>query len=88
MNPMMRGVRPPMNPMQQIMQNFQKVKKDPNELTKLLKSSGRFSEDQLKAISGMNGDYTKIGQYLMGGVPQNMYGQIQNNVNGLLNQMK
>lgn len=52
-----------------------------------LRGSGKLNDQQLQAISTMRSPQ-EIGQYLMQGVPQNMYGQIQTNVQDISRKMK
>ena len=89
-NGIVRGVRPPFNPIQNIQQikaQYQNLKNNPQGIADYLKKSGRFTDEQINTISGMNGNVSQIGQYLMGSAPQNMMGQIQNGVNTIQKQI-
>ena len=83
MNPMMRGFSSAFN----LKNNFNNLMKNPQGIADFLQNTGRFSAQQIEDIRGMNGNIAQIGQYLMRGVPQNMYGQLQNQVDNLNNQM-
>lgn len=65
-NPMMR------NPMMQVMQQYQQIKQNPNQLGSFLKQRGIINDQQMKEISQMGGNYEQVGQYLMnnGTMPQ------------------
>ena len=56
-----------MNPfaIMQVMNQFQQIRQNPNQLGALLKSRGLINDQQVRDISQMGTDYTKVGQYLM-----------------------
>ena len=93
MNTMFKGLPNMMNAMNSmsnmtnVINQVKQLSQNPNGIYEFLKNSGRLNDQQLQAISSMRSPQ-EIGQYLMQGVPQNMYGQIQNNVQSISRQMK
>ena len=88
MNPYLKGV--PQNPIQGMMRLRNQIKQfrqNPQSIAEYLKKSGQITDEQYEQIKGMNGDFSMIGQYLMGTAPQSMYGQIQNGVNTVQRQL-
>ncbi len=89
-NPLFQGMPMPKNPMQNIMQlrnQMKQLRSNPQGVADFLKQSGRISDEQYQQIKGMNGNFSQIGQYLVSNAPQNMYGQIENGVNAVKQQM-
>lgn len=87
-NPLFQGMKT--SPVQNIMQlrnQMHQLRQNPQEIADVLKKSGRITDEQYKEIKGMNGDFSMIGQYLMGTAPKDMYGQIQNGVNAVQQQL-
>lgn len=76
-----------MNNMTNIMNQVRQLSQNPQGIYEFLRNSGKLNDQQLQAISSMKSPQ-EIGQYLMQGVPQNMYGQIQNNVQNISRQIK
>ncbi len=88
-NPLLGNIKMP-SPLQNIMQiknQMQQFRQNPQGVADFLKQSGRITEDQYEQIKGMNGNFSQIGQFLMGSAPQNMVGQIQNGVNTIQKQL-
>lgn len=76
-----------MNNMTNIMNQVRQLSQNPQGIYEFLRNSGKLNDQQLQAISTMRSPQ-EIGQYLMQGVPQNMYGQIQTNVQDISRKMK
>lgn len=85
MNPLMRGFGG-MSRMMDVINQVQQLRQNPQGIPEYLKNSGHISDAQYNAIKGMNNPQ-QIGQYLMGNVPQNMYGQVQQSVQNIGSQM-
>lgn len=66
---------------------MRQLRQHPQEIAEVLKKSGRITDEQYEQIKGMNGDFSMIGQYLMGTAPKDMYGQIQDGVNAVQKQL-
>lgn len=90
-NPLLGNAKIPKNPIQNIMQlrnQIKQLKQNPQGVADFLKQSGQITDEQYKDIQGMNGNFSQVGQYLLNTAPQNMYGQIQNDVNNVQNNLK
>ena len=76
------------NPMIQIIQQVQQIKRNPNQLANILQQQGMITPQQVQDIQKMGGNYEQIGHYLMsnGRIPQN-YQQYQGDVNQIQNMM-
>lgn len=85
MNPMMRGFGG-MSNMMNVISQVQQLRQNPQSIPEFLKNSGHITDTQYNAIKGMSNPQ-QIGQYLMGNIPQNMYGQVQQSVQNVSNQM-
>ena len=86
---MIRNMMPsPMQRMMDLIQQYQQIKQNPNQLATLLKQRGMIDENQFVAINKMGGNYEQIGQYLMqnGKMPANVQ-QYENQVNQVQNIM-
>ena len=76
-----------MPPFFQLMNQVNQIQRDPSQIVPLLRQSGRLTDEQMSEIETMKSP-EEIGQYLMGNAPQNIVGNIQNNVMNIRNQMK
>ena len=77
------------NPMFQIIQQAQQIKRNPNQLATILQQRGMINEQQVKDIQQMGGNYEQIGRYLMnnGKMPTNVQ-PYQEQVNQVQNMMQ
>lgn len=77
------------NPMFQIVQQVQQIKRNPNQLANVLQQRGMISPQQAQDIQKMGGNYEQIGQYLMnqGRMPSNVQ-QYQGQVEEVQKMMK
>ena len=77
------------NPMFQIIQQVQQIKRNPNQLANVLQQRGMISPQQAQDIQKMGGNYEQIGHYLMnqGRMPNNVQ-QYQGQVEQVQNMMK
>lgn len=77
------------NPMFQIIQQVQQIKRNPAQLANVLQQKGMINPQQAQDIQKMGGNYQQIGQYLMnqGRMPTNVQ-QYQGQVDQIQNMMK
>lgn len=77
------------NPMFQIIQQVQQIKRNPAQLANILQQKGMINTQQAQDIQKMGGDYQQIGQYLMnqGRMPSNVQ-QYQGQVEEVQKMMK
>ena len=77
------------NPMFQIIQQVQQIKRNPAQLANVLQQKGMINTQQAQDIQKMGGNYQQIGQYLMnqGRIPSNVQ-QYQGQVEEVQNMMK
>jgi hypothetical protein len=79
MNPFLKNMPNPMsmmrrNPMMNILQQYQQIKQNPNQLASFLQNTGMINQQQAQEIQKMGSHYGQIGQYLMnnGSMPENI----------------
>lgn len=77
------------NPMFQIIQQVQQIKRNPAQLANVLQQKGMINPQQAQDIQKMGGNYQQISQYLMnqGRMPTNVQ-QYQGQVDQIQNMMK
>ena len=80
---------PPVQNMMNIVQQAQRIQKNPELLSSLLQQRGMISAEQAKEIKNMGSNYEQIGQYLMqnGKMPTNVQ-QYESQVQQVQNMMK
>lgn len=92
-NPLFGNMKMPQanrNPLQNISQlrnQVRQLRQNPQGVADLLKQSGQISDAQYNDIKNMGGNFSQIGQYLLNSAPQNMYGQIQQGVQNVQQQI-
>lgn len=77
------------NPILNVLNQVQQIKRNPNQLAMLLRQKGMINEQQVQDIQKMGDNYEQIGQYLMrqGRMPTNVQqyeGQV-NEVQSMMN---
>ena len=70
----------PVGNIMRFMNEYKRLKANPQELGTFLYNQKVISKDQLNEINKMNGDPTRVGEYLVnsGSIPQNQIKQLQN----------
>lgn len=76
------------NPILNVLNQVQQIKRNPNQLAMLLRQKGMINEQQVQDIQKMGDNYEQIGQYLMkqGRMPTNVQ-QYEGQVNEVQNMM-
>lgn len=79
-----------MNPMLNVIMQVQQLKQNPQMMGQFLLDHKMIKEDQLEEVQGMNGDFSKVGSFLMnsGAINQQQAQGMMGQVNHIGNMMR